>query len=441
LSDSTPENPATSNAPAPPNEPAPLNEPAPPNEPAPLEQNASLIAKEISLFYLGALVLILGWVFLASMVPLVSQNLYALVAAVFVGIPYWWLSRRGANFERFGLTWERAGRGVLWGLGFTLLTLGPFSLGYWWWQTEVQEQRYEFGVDNFFKWPVEYEGRPSSWGEEPGVFVWAEGLELHVGAKSHSEPIEVELAADKAFRPAVIGRAHLIGAKAPETSKNWTVRVPAGDVRSQVIISRGVNDDPPREIDLSVRAPGSGDPAAVYQGASKTRADGSLHIDRGLWWVVLWILTQLVFIALPEEFFYRGYLQTRIKDLLEARRKSRDPDLTADPDLAAPDLAAPDLAAPDLAAPGLTDPGAKSQKSAGRRILGISGQNALASLLFAAGHLLIPIGGVLLVSRISVFFPSLIFGWLRERTGTIAAPIVYHAGANLMVLFAAPHFF
>jgi membrane protease YdiL (CAAX protease family) len=84
---------------------------------------------------------------------------------------------------------------------------------------------------------------------------------------------------------------------------------------------------------------------------------------------------------------------------------------------------------------------AEKPATARRRILVISAENALTSLLFAAGHVLIPIGGVLMISRASVFFPSLAFGWLRERTGSIVAPVIYHAAANMMVLLAAPHFF
>ena len=43
--------------------------------------------------------------------------------------------------------------------------------------------------------------------------------------------------------------------------------------------------------------------------------------------------------------------------------------------------------------------------------------------------------------HLAVFFPSLVFGWLRERTGTIVAPTLYHAACNIMVLLTAPHFF
>jgi membrane protease YdiL (CAAX protease family) len=49
-------------------------------------------------------------------------------------------------------------------------------------------------------------------------------------------------------------------------------------------------------------------------------------------------------------------------------------------------------------------------------------------LLFAAGHLV-----VLQPWRLATFFPGLLFGWLRERTGGVAAPVVLHALSNLFV--------
>ena len=35
---------------------------------------------------------------------------------------------------------------------------------------------------------------------------------------------------------------------------------------------------------------------------------------------------------------------------------------------------------------------------------------------------------------------SMIFGILRERTGTITASVVYHACCNMMVLFMSVHY-
>jgi hypothetical protein len=94
---------------------------------------------------------------------------------------------------------------------------------------------------------------------------------------------------------------------------------------------------------------------------------------------------QLLAVALPEELFYRGFLQ----------------------------------AAWRRAAPGRPV-----------RVLGAPlGPGFLATqALFAAGHL-----ATLQPWRLGTFFPGLLFGWLRERTGGLAAPVVLHALSNLFL--------
>jgi uncharacterized protein len=94
-------------------------------------------------------------------------------------------------------------------------------------------------------------------------------------------------------------------------------------------------------------------------------------------------LAQLLVIALPEEMFYRGYLQSQ-------------------------------LAAKEVRT--VTVFGAKL----GASVL-------LSSAIFALGHLLATPNA----SRLAVFFPSLLFGWLRSRTGGIGSSVVYHALCNL----------
>ena len=65
------------------------------------------------------------------------------------------------------------------------------------------------------------------------------------------------------------------------------------------------------------------------------------------------------------------------------------------------------------------------------RLLGVRfGRGALlANALFAAGHLL-----VLAPWRLATFFPGLLFGWLRARTGTIGAPAICHWLCNVWLL-------
>jgi len=62
--------------------------------------------------------------------------------------------------------------------------------------------------------------------------------------------------------------------------------------------------------------------------------------------------------------------------------------------------------------------------------------NLLTSVLFAAAHLLYhaPLWAA------SVFFPSLVFGFFKERTGALTAPMLLHAfyNAGFIWLFSVP---
>lgn len=95
------------------------------------------------------------------------------------------------------------------------------------------------------------------------------------------------------------------------------------------------------------------------------------------------VFGQLVIIALPEEAFYRGYLQSRLDEALPGRL----------------------------------------------RVLGANVGPALVltSLLFAAGHF----ATIREPTRLAVFFPSLLFGWLRYRTKGIGAGLAFHAMCNV----------
>lgn len=104
------------------------------------------------------------------------------------------------------------------------------------------------------------------------------------------------------------------------------------------------------------------------------------------------VLDQFLVVALPEEFFYRGYLQARLRD----------------------------------AWPG------------GRRLFGARLGPAfwLTAILFALGHL-----AIFQVWRLSVFFPALIFGWLREKADSILPAVIFHALSNLTLFVLEASFF
>lgn len=106
---------------------------------------------------------------------------------------------------------------------------------------------------------------------------------------------------------------------------------------------------------------------------------------------------QLLVIALPEEAFYRGYLQTALSRALHEDER-----------------------------------GAVSFLGAR---LGWS--VVITSAIFALGHLLTELNP----ARLAVFFPSLVFGLLRARTGGIGASVLFHALCNLFSAYLARSYF
>jgi uncharacterized protein len=102
--------------------------------------------------------------------------------------------------------------------------------------------------------------------------------------------------------------------------------------------------------------------------------------------LALTIAHQVLYVAIPEEFFYRGYLQTRLNELHPRKFL----------------------------------------------IFGVPiGWGALiASLLFAFGHSLVQFQWW----HFAIFFPSLIFSWMREKTGGVVAGALFHASCNVGVV-------
>jgi membrane protease YdiL (CAAX protease family) len=96
------------------------------------------------------------------------------------------------------------------------------------------------------------------------------------------------------------------------------------------------------------------------------------------------VLGQLVVVALPEEAFFRGYLQTALDHAWRGRIRVLGADI-------------------------------------GYGLL-------VASALFALGH----IATVPHPARLAVFFPSLIFGWMRARTKGVGAGVAFHTACNLL---------
>lgn len=100
-------------------------------------------------------------------------------------------------------------------------------------------------------------------------------------------------------------------------------------------------------------------------------------------------LAHVLVVALPEEAFFRGYLQTALDDRYE--------------------------------------PQSSNAKARHLTSLRLSTGLLISSLIFALGHL----STTPQLGRLAVFFPSLLFGLLRQKTGGIGASVLLHAQCNI----------
>ncbi len=102
---------------------------------------------------------------------------------------------------------------------------------------------------------------------------------------------------------------------------------------------------------------------------------------------LLEVAHHLFFVAVPEEFFYRGYFQTRLNEVMPRRFL----------------------------------------------VLGVPmGWGAVvAALFFAFGHSVVTFQWW----HFATFFPGLVFAWMRERTGGVMAGALFHAACNVGVVF------
>jgi membrane protease YdiL (CAAX protease family) len=111
--------------------------------------------------------------------------------------------------------------------------------------------------------------------------------------------------------------------------------------------------------------------------------DFSLHLPLSFWKETVGFF---LLVALPEEVFYRGYMQTRLDNVFKGRVK----------------------------------------------ILGaeVGWAVVITAAFFAVGHLVEP-----RPDKLGTFFPGLVFGWLRARTGSIGGAVVFHALCNIWAQF------
>jgi hypothetical protein len=301
-----------------------------------------------------------------------------LIAATFLYAPFLAARRQPDPALAWGLhlaDWRRSlGVALAWcGLLFPL-----FALGFGGYQRFILQRGADDGRG--WAWPVFERARLERWDDD----LYGEPGPTAAGLVLRARPDDRLVLANRGDALAKVRIEGPLAERGVRVSSKG--RLTRSDGGLEIELPRGgtATSRWPARGTLRVHEP----PDAVLRGPSGAplAPPGSpLDMAPGLGWWATFVLWQLAMIALSEELFFRGFVQAS----LNARWTARWRLLGAEVGWAWPTTAA----------------------------------------LFAVGHL----ATTPHPARLMVFFPGLLMGWLRERTGGLLAPVVFHGLANVLM--------
>ena len=345
---------------------------------------AKKTAREASLVWLGSIALTGVFGLLAMVVPFVAENLLAFVAATFLYLPAAALWRRQRDLAEYGLRADPILKGVALFFVVTLIVMPPFALGHRYWQQFTSGRAPELTRERLVRFDRELDDRPDLSAETSGLYTWIEQQRLML-LWTEDAPVSVRIQVETRDAKAdpfpeltglTLKDGKLLGGSRGRTQVEngdtlvWS-RPNAGGLGFRV---RGVE---------SIRV--ETNTGTLKTGRYAVAQESPLQTSRSPWWWAIMFMTQLILVAVPEEWFYRGYLQQRLHEAWGTPWRVLG-----------------------------------AQMGAGWIV---------SSVLFALGHLVLDPRP----SRLAVFFPSLLFGWMKTRTGSILAPSLFHALSNVWI--------
>lgn len=243
-----------------------------------------------------------------------------------------------------------------------------YITAFFFWQNVVHGSGVDFSCDRMADWDLQTRWNPEQSPGRSGLVAGSLENGDWVVANRSSEVRVIEVRVTGAARTAVAAAERATGRSADTSAGSLTLD-PGETLRVSWVGSGG---------GLSL-----GSPLGIVVGDGDEISNGSW--SRSYWWILWFIIIQIILVAIPEEFFYRGFLQPRL------------------------------------------------QAAAGSRVVfwrGDIGWGILAtSVVFAVGHLVT----VPSLHRLAVFFPSIMFGWLKDRSGSLLMPVLVHALSNILM--------
>lgn len=319
-----------------------------------------------------------------ALLPVIAGWIQALLAALLIGAPILVLKGSDKTIDDFGVDFGEVRQTLRLTLGVMMVITPPFLVGFHLLQTTAFEQRADWSFSGLDRWDEALRDTPSAPCERSAasgeVFVWLQGSVIWIVS-----PPDQRLGATITSPPKA---ARVVHCRDSGPVAKGLLAVEA-NVEIVNAAGRGLYIDLAKadSVDLNLTLDGLPIPVdKLRTGAFATEAEraGQVTGSTSPWWLLTFLVVHLGLVALPEEWFFRGYLQGRLDG----------------------QFGTPWRLGSVAFGPGLL----------------------LSSLAFTLLHPILIPG----LHRLLVFFPSLLFGLLRAKTGNIGASVWVHALCNLL---------
>lgn len=361
----------------------------------------SKIKREILLAFALTVFLISGLTHASKILPFLSQHIQWIAALAFLFIPHFFLKRRGKSLEDVGVIRQKWAAYMLPALRMSLIVFPLFIVGFHGVQTLIFDRTFqptelsvweeeEGLVSALINGPKPIDKRPKNLGSRP-FQMWEERESLHLVWNTPS-------------------KAHLTGTLESDGTLEVlkSLQVKDGALYTKATKTQNFNTIGPHKLTFSSKMPEglqiqildgtqftltlaldgkplSGNGIGLGEFNLSSDATGTWAFSRSILWLFALFLMHVLMVGVPEEAFYRGYVQSSLQ---EHNKDSWN-------------------------------------------FLGTPwGWSVVwTSILFGMGHFLIELDP----SRLIVFFPSLLFGWMKNREGTIGSVAVFHGLCNVLL--------
>jgi hypothetical protein len=309
-----------------------------------------------------------------------------IIAVVFLYLPIEILERKRLDVRKFGIWRGDLKLGLRNWLIVSLLVLPPYAACFHTWQVNVVGSEAKFTAQRVLDWPLEFEPQSPQVLPKDGFQTSLRSDTVFLGWRiPTAKSVEVRIRTTKPI--SVTSRSNgtsqlITNSKSELFSHEVLLRGPAqGQVRLHSETTRIRIDVQSDKVTL--------DGDRLLDAYGQNIGSNPIDSDRDLWWLFNFILGQLLLVALPEEVFYRGYVQSRLEQKYPRNRKFMGVEVSW------------------------------------KALIYTSG-------IFAIGHILT----ISHPARLAVFFPSLLFGWMRNATGSVLSAVLFHATCNLFAHLA-----